>query len=321
MFDRDDLTLFFVAGSRRCGSTWLQSMLAMHPQIIIRNEGRFFRGDDASIDHWLDLDRVGRWAATPAARDGWLRDIEADELQPILIRGMIQAVMREAVRRTRWKDPAGVRAVGDKTTVHLLERIELVAACFPRARLVHLVRDGRDVVVSDVFMRFAQGSSFEGLSPAAAAHARAACAYHAHGRGEPTDLLGDELLESLARTWARSIANAQRARELLGDRFMEVRYEDLLADPRGVGSILAFLGVACDGALVERIVTTTSFARQSGGRQPGQADPLSFVRSGVAGDWQRWLSPRNRVVFHRVAGQTLVALGYEPDDRWAAEPT
>jgi len=215
VLDRDDLAIFFLAGSRRCGSTWLQSMLAMHPQIIVRNEGRFFRGDEASIERWLDWDRVEQWARTPAARDGWLRDIEEDELKPILIRGMVEAVLREAVKRTKWKDPARIRAVGDKTTVHLLDNIELVHACFPNAKLIHLVRDGRDVVVSDLFMRFASGS-FAEFSPKGQAHARLACDYfahhkHAHGKGEPIDLLCPETLEPLARTWARVVGQIGRA--------------------------------------------------------------------------------------------------------------
>lgn len=318
MPDRDDLAIFFIAGSRRCGSTWLQSMLACHPQVIIRNEGRFFRGDETSIEHWLDMDLVGRWAQTPAARDGWLRDIEADELGPILIRGMIEAVLREAVKRTKWKDPARIRAVGDKTTVHLLDNIELVHACFPAARLIHLVRDGRDVVVSDLFMRFAT-DSFEEFSPAGVIHARASCDYHAHGQGEPIDLLCPETLEPLARTWARVVVQATRARELFGERFMEIRYEDLLEHPNRIGGLFDFLGVENDAKMVEQWVEATSFERQSGGRLRGQADPLSFVRKGVAGDWQRWFTPADRALFAEVAGAELIGLGYEGDTAWVTD--
>jgi hypothetical protein len=55
-----------------------------------------------------------------------------------------------------------------------------------------------------------------------------------------------------------------------------------------------------------------SFQRLAGGRRPGEEDPASHYRRGVAGDWRNHLTPRHLVAFRERFGDLPERLGYEP---------
>jgi hypothetical protein len=98
---------------------------------------------------------------------------------------------------------------------------------------------------------------------------------------------------------------------LFGDRYAEVRYEDLLAHPeREMARLLSFLGAASDEESAGRCVDAASFERLSRGRARGEEDPSSFFRKGVAGDWRDAFTERDRRVFEEEAGDLLEKLGY-----------
>ena len=57
-------------------------------------------------------------------------------------------------------------------------------------------------------------------------------------------------------------------------------------------------------------------ARQTGGRKAGEEDRGSFIRKGVAGDWVNHFGPTAARRFDELAGDALVAVGYEEDRDW-----
>ncbi len=96
-----------------------------------------------------------------------------------------------------------------------------------------------------------------------------------------------------------------------------VRYEDLLVD--GVDALRRVLehhGLEVPAReRIEAVLQRFSFARQTG-RQPGESDPNSFLRSGVHGDWKNHFSLEARQVFDHFAGEQLVKLGYASTRDW-----
>ena len=102
------------------------------------------------------------------------------------------------------------------------------------------------------------------------------------------------------------------------DSVIYVRYEDLLDDAVAeLKRVIAGLGreIPSDERIRD-IVDKYSFKR-IGGRNPGTEDKGSFLRKGIAGDWKNYFTREAREVFDHYAGEELVALGYEPDRRWA----
>ena len=95
-------------------------------------------------------------------------------------------------------------------------------------------------------------------------------------------------------------------------------YEELVADTEGTlgGSIEAITGNRPDEWVVRQTVEKYSMARQTGGRSAGDEDRDSFIRKGVAGDWVNHFGPSAARRFNDLAGDALVAVGYEPDLDW-----
>ena len=104
---------------------------------------------------------------------------------------------------------------------------------------------------------------------------------------------------------------------LLGSNYTQVKYEDLLeSGGREVKRLLEFLEVDSGDETVRRCIKSTSFEKMSGGRKPGDEDPSSFFRKGIAGDWKNVFNERDRQAFKEEAGELLIKLGYEKDNGW-----
>jgi hypothetical protein len=113
------------------------------------------------------------------------------------------------------------------------------------------------------------------------------------------------------------VEGARRASAMFEENWAEVRYEDLLKNPHEeLARLFAFLGVADDSETVGRCVDTNAFERWTEGRKPGQEESSSFYRKGEVGDWRNAFTERDKDVFKRAAGRTLVELGYERDADW-----
>lgn len=160
----------------------------------------------------------------------------------------------------------------ERTPWHVFH-LELITRIYPDARVAHIVRDGRDVARSLVSQTW----------------------------GPPT-------IAEAADEWRTSVVAGRRGHDL-ARRYVEVRYEDLLAAPeRTICQLYEGLGLeaspeAVRSALIEARV---------------QAN-LSPTDSSVgAGKWRDSLSRREVSAFERVAGLTMAELGYAPAVRDAS---
>ncbi len=101
------------------------------------------------------------------------------------------------------------------------------------------------------------------------------------------------------------------------DQSIELRYEDLLANTvEEFRRVADHFGLDASPPTVDRIVAEHRFEAMSNGRSRGEQDEGSFVRKGVAGDWQNHFTSQVKDLFKRHAGQVLIDFGYEADANW-----
>ncbi len=295
--------LFFISGAQKSGTTWLAATLHTHPQVKAVGEAWLF-GLGPDLDTWLNREQVAAWAALPTSANTWRHGLDQAQLERLLLRGMAEAILLRGNPHHK--------AVGDKTPLGYLRRPEALFDIFPESRFINLVRDGRDVAVSQTFQALRLGDFKWWPTPDAG---RRAAEYHLFGRGDPCTLLTPAALETFAGTWRESVEGAARARALWREKFLEFRYEALLADPMSIRAAFSLLGVDSDEAAVRRCVDANDFQARTG-RRPGQSDPASMMRKGVAGDWVNYFSPADKAAYKQSCGRLLIDLGYVADEQW-----
>jgi Sulfotransferase domain len=327
-FDRD-APVFFVVGQGKSGTTWLRNVLNSHPEILCKGEGRFFERDFVQVAPLDDLEK------------GWLKSV-----QPTSLYGAISSseYLRIWIERSVWTDGENVdkhlgnlgrlavnyflterlsktdkKIVGDKTTFSHGEILNEIGTIYPEARVIHMIRDGRDVAVSMIhhMWNYAKDvGAFYDLEPEdlEKRHAYRKDPASAFAEG----LFTEKRLTNIARSWSILVGKAiEDGPVLLGDNYAEVRYEDLLASPEEeVGRILRFLGAEASEETVKRCVEAGGFEKWSEGRERGEEEYSSFYRKGVASDWKNVFAEADKCVFKKAAGELLIRLGYEKDYDW-----
>lgn len=321
---RDVPLAFFLVGRAKSGTTWLMRTLDAHPEITCRGEGRFFGCDyvlggpetatiparplagalaaDASLRSWLE-------------RSVWARDRDPNEQLAELTRLAIDHFFAQTARET------GTPIIGDKTPFLSRDLVREIAQVHPTAKVVHIIRDGRDVAISAKHHVWNRSTERGGIHELDAADLATRDAYHSDPTGfhnSGRSIFTPEWLAGTAAEWAEMVRRARAdGEELLGERYFEVRYEEMLADPIGVSEeALGFLEADTGAGVVESCVEQASFERATGGRNRGDEKPTEFLRNGLAGQWREAFTPDDRETFKREAGDLLIELGYEEDASW-----
>lgn len=182
----------------------------------------------------------------------------------------------------------------DKTPNHAVWIGEILEM-LPKARIINMLRDGRDVVSS----MLAASESWWSWAPKNA--------------------------YSASRRWVRNVEAARSAmKSIPPEQFYEVRYEQLLDSPELVlQSVLRFLGIEWEheklleaieknGAKVARKSATVipikgKFAHVSGSEVK---QPEGFIRKAKSGSWKEDLSPTQKIQTWVGASRTMAKVGY-----------
>jgi hypothetical protein len=126
----------------------------------------------------------------------------------------------------------------------------------------------------------------------------------------PAESFDDFVAKSL-KQWKANITMAQTIGKTLGDRYCEVRYEDLLIQPgHELSSMVRFLGVNEDQKILEQCVKNASFEKMGDGHPQSNDINTAFVRKGIRGDWKNHFSPDLNHRAWSITGDLLESLGY-----------
>jgi hypothetical protein len=268
----------FIAGVARSGTTWVLDLFERHPEVCAVMETWLFTqthgvtgvfAQPQWIPEFYDLQR-GKNGLDHAAVQLLPYEEMAAELGE-LVAGWLMRAVRPGQRYLVEKGPMDIDAV---------------AAMFPEARFIHVVRDGRDVAMSlDVASR-SWAPEVQRTSLAL--------------RGEH---------------WAVGVEATRASGHALGDRYIEVRFEDLKTDFEGSArQLFEFAGVPFDDTLIEQIRSETQLDGYSQATRES-----SFRGKGRAGGWRDGFTIRDARQFTRVAGDLLVELGYARNRAWWRE--
>lgn len=122
--------------------------------------------------------------------------------------------------------------------------------------------------------------------------------------------LFDQYVAIRAREWNHHVSS------WLGEKKPVYRYEDLLRHTaKTLGEILRGIGAKINDDLLHRTVELMSFAncqKLENDRDPGSR----FYRKGIQGDWRNYFTDRQKEIFKKIAGETLIRLSYEKDLNW-----
>lgn len=269
----------FIVGCQRSGTTLLQAMLDGHPQLAMAPESHFIVPLSRRFgDGWSPSGET--YAAFADAllerrRFAFWEMSRAELLEALESAGPTD--FAEAVRTVfaTWAKRRGKPGYGDKTPRHASHLVRL-GALFPEARFIHLIRDGRDVSLS-------MAAAFE--------------------RGPQSPVEG-------AMFWRTAVEAAQRGGAELGSgRYLEVRYERLVAEPGAViAELCAFLGLDPD----ERMLRPADNAERIAASYPETADHRNLGRPIEARrSWREEMPPEGVENFELLAGDLLERLGYE----------
>lgn len=316
-------TVFFIAGEMRSGTSWLRRSLTNHPEIVCGQEGSFFGWDYDHEEIPVNAGPVSSFTRALAVSDefriwhelpwnDWTDSYEED--LRALCRLSVDYFLSKEVART------GRRIVGDKSPQHT-ENLDEIHEIYPDAKIIHIIRDGRDVAVSAVHHWWRLASDREGgifrLTPDELKLRDAYWDDRERFLASGRSIFTEERLAQLAHRWVHRVGKAHRDGPVLyGKQYLEIRYEDLLWDgPATLGRVFEFLGARSDARTVGFCIEAGSFERASRRRQ-GEEDSTSFFRKGVAGDWRDVFTERNREIYKKIAGKMLVEVGYEKSLDW-----
>jgi hypothetical protein len=321
---------FFVVGEPKSGTGWLTKILDSHPEVLCRPRGLFFgrhhrhevlkssgrlkssggHMPPASLQNAILEDIYLRlWVE----RSGWTEDDDPERCLTELARLAVDHFMgKELTRR-------GKRMAGDKTPFFSQNVLSEMSEIYPEARVIHIIRDGRDVMVSKMHHRWRRGAR-KNLHPEEIANRDAFYQDPEAFLASQVGIFRKKRLREWAEDWRTRVGKAvEVGPALFGSNYVEVRYEDLLERPdKEAARLFRFLGADASTEVVERCVEEASFEKGSG-RQRGQDDyPLRHgkYRKGIAGDWKNVFIERDTEIFKEIAGDLLIELGYEKDDTW-----
>lgn len=276
-----------IVGCPRSGTTMLGNLLAKHPDVAYWEEPRtvWSRGNA-----WQSDDRL-----------------LAEHLNPA-IAGHIDR------RFHRFQKQSGKSRFAEKTPSNTL-RLPFIHALYPDSRIIHIVRDGRAVVNSMLKMLATPPRRGRILARLRETHWRDLPALLPLAGRELTRLRSADRRRSfwgprppgweqwldlpaplmLTRQWGAMVKTARSDLQLFPeDQRLEVRYEDLLADPiRWLDEIRQ---------LTDLPPTSEAFG----------AAAVASISKNPAQRWRQQLDPETVHVIEEEAGGILAQLGYHP---------
>jgi hypothetical protein len=303
----------FVVGVGRSGTTLLRLMLDAHPELAIPPETHFvnpfiqasgrLRFNPRIACNEIVRDERRRWNDFGLDAAELLARFEA--IEPFNTADALRAFYR------LYADRHGKSRWGDKTPDYV-RKMKKIQNTLPEARFVHVIRDGRDAGLSQNARVLKRGK--EPVPP-----------------------------REMARRWRKRIIKSREdAAEIAAGEYLEVRYEDIVADTEAVlRRVCELIELDYDPAMLDYHERAAERLQEMAGALPAKKGrPEREAGERVAAHamttrppdperlavWKREMSEAENAEFEQAAGHLLDELGYEtatpredwiPPEEWA----
>lgn len=274
----------FIVGCPRSGTTLLQRMVDAHPHIAIPPESHW-------IAKWFEKRRgltpegfvtpelvfrlfeYPRFSQLKISREELEALIKSDE--PLSYATFVSEIF------DLYGKAQGKPLVGDKTPSYA-RSLRTLHALWPKARFVHLIRDGRDVCLSYI--------GWEKFNKRASLFAT----------------WNEDPVTTVALWWKCHVRSAREVGSTLSpDLYFEIRYESLVTHPADeCKALCAFLDVPYDGAMLR-------FHEGRLRTEPGLSAKTAWlpITPGLR-DWRSQMPREDVERFEAVGGDLLDELGF-----------
>jgi hypothetical protein len=270
---------FFIVACDRSGTTMLRLILDRSPDVAIPTESMILvdfaakardpLATDAEFDRlaaavWRHP-KVREWAlpGPPPARAG--------RTGAAAYRAALEAPFQAYAAlhgKPRWADK----------TPYYVGAIDVIKRVFPEARIVNVVRDGRDVALSLLRVPF-----------------------------------GPSNVWAAARQWRAAVDAGDAAAARYGEDVLTVRYEDLVADPEPVVQrVCAFCEIAYRPEMLA--IEESAGGRLAAGQEGWFSELFAGIGTRSVGKWRTGMTPAQQATFAANAGEALRRHGYEVPD-------
>ena len=297
---------FFIFGHARSGTTLLMRLVRLHPEVHCNYQAHFFTRQPL-LKSLVDTPEAEEWLRRRSNRWNQGRD-----LSPLVLRAAADFIMeREAAKE-------GKGIVGDKSPSSAIhgQAVRDLHAVYPDAKLVYIVRDGRDVLISERFRNLVEESKFlKAEDNHIIEELRKDPAQFTDGT---RSIFTETVIRRVANGWVKNVQETEtEGRRLFGENYFSLRYEDLLARPFDeMQKFWNFLGVQADPSLDKAITDEMSSNPDEEWQAKRNEDIASFLQKGQAGNWQRLFTERDKSIFKEVAAEMLIGWNYEKDANW-----
>lgn len=254
----------FLTGFARSGTTWVNRLVRDYFDTGLVNEGQFIITFGTSLDRYGGLDDAHNYnrLIRKLSKDKFFSIANANygvkiDWNRIRERGRSFSEIAMDIL-AQIAEQTGKRRIGSKYPV-FGRHVPLLNRLFTNCRLIHVVRDGRDCAMSQKRVTWGHQNAY-----------------------------------SAAIHWRAYLDTLRHDAKALGDRYLELRYEDLLLDPKSTMTALeCFITGSAEGSITRR------FLEDRGSLKPEKV-----------GQWRQTMPARDQAIFESVAGDLLQIYGY-----------
>lgn len=266
----------FVAGLERSGTSLMYALLASHPNISMTRRTNFWRyfvdkygelSDDNNLEACLGTMRVYKRLV--------VLDIDFDRLRREFVEGPRTYGRLYSLLERQVAERSGKRRWGDKS-LEIERYADRILADFPKARILHMIRDPRDRLAS-VLTRWRTRRGDLGVATAA---------------------------------WLWSIRLASQHATAHPDNYLAVGYESLARSPEAVmQQVCDFIGEPYDESMLTMV--GAGHFRDSGSNSSYGARQAGAIGTDSIGKYREVLTPHQIAFIQNMAGDELTRHGYE----------